>query len=254
MDLTILLWLTLHVRSKDFPVGPCLSEITEIPWHDNILLKALIRDTLRPMPSILSHQGSRIDPSFTAKNLRKICRLKIKWTANLKDHLSYDVSSSTLRLFPHKVCVMSHLESCQLLPADLLSETLRTLDLLFPYGEQDIDKFVDETSESIYRTSSRYVSRATNSGEFVYRRKQLEELHDIFHQEPRNFHQMWHDRRNPLQWWTFWLAGVIAVLTIVFGAIAFYADFKQVVAEKTYRLAVLQACSQTDLPMYCKST
>lgn len=32
LDLAVRLWLNLHVRSQDFPLGPSLSDMTEIDW------------------------------------------------------------------------------------------------------------------------------------------------------------------------------------------------------------------------------
>lgn len=64
---------------------------------------------------------------------------------------------------------------------------------------------------------------------------------------------MWHDRRNPVQWWTFWLAAIITVLTVVFGIIASYTGFRQVAtAEQAFQFSVLQACSlSTPAPAFC---
>ncbi|MCJ1450330.1 hypothetical protein MMC28_000660 [Mycoblastus sanguinarius] len=254
LDLTARLWLTLHVRSEDYPVGPSLSDITEVPWTEKASLRATIQDCFPSSSYSASGQEARIDPEFTIQNLHKLCRVKVQWTANLKDHLSYDRPTSTLHLFPHKICLISHLESCNILPKDLVSETLRTLDLLFPFGNESTQKYLDKTSQSFYRTSSRDLSRAVEFGEFRYWRKRLIELHEVFNQAPRSILQMWHDRRNPIQWWTFWLAAAIAVLTITFGVIASYTGFRQVsLAEKAYQLSLLQACSQSNpLADICK--
>ena len=245
MDLAARLWLTLHVRSGDFPVGPSLSDITETQWMDRMSLQNMVQECFQPSTYSIEHHDARIDTAFTVKNLRKLCRIKIQWTANLRDHLDYDRSTGTLHLFPHKICLTSHLESNDVLPKDLVAETLRTLDLLFPFGEESTQKYLAENGQDFYRTSSRDLSRATDFGEFRYWRRRLVELHGLFHQAPRSVLQMWHDRRNPIQWWTFWLAVVIALLTVLFGVISSYTGFQQVaLAEKAYQLSVLQACSQ----------
>lgn len=76
------------------------------------------------------------------------------------------------------------------------------------------------------------------------------DLHDVFEQAPRSVLQIWFDRRNPIQWWTFWLAAVIAVLTVVFGVISSYTGYRQAfLAEKAHRLQVWQACSKDDPPI-----
>lgn len=245
MDLTARLWLNLHVRSGDYPLGPSLSDMTDIEWMKKASLAKLIRDCFQASSYAVNERHQGIDTAFTVENLHRFCRVNVQWTANLKDHLSYDRSTSTLCLFPHKICLISHLESSDVLPEDFVRETIQTLDLLFPFGEEGTRKYLDQTGQTFYRTSSRDLSRVTDFGEFRYWRKRLEDLHDVFHQAPRNILQLWYDRRNPLQWWTFWLAALIALLTIVFGIISSYTSFRQVtLAEKAYELSVLQACSQ----------
>ena len=247
MDLVARLWLNLHVRSGDYPLGPSLSDITDVEWTRKASLEKLIRSCFQASSHAANERHQRIDTAFTVENLRRFCRVHVQWTANLKDHLSYDRSTSTLYLFPHKICLISHLESCNVLPEDFVSETIQTLDLLFPFGKESTRKYLNQTGQTFYRTSSRDLSRATDFGEFRYWRKRLEDLHDVFHQAPRNMLQLWYDRRNPLQWWTFWLAALIALLTIVFGIISSYTSFRQVaLAEKAYELSVWQACSESN--------
>jgi hypothetical protein len=246
MELTARLWLTLHVRSRDFSTGPSLSDVRAINWDDAISLKKMISDSFPVNTYLPEAREARIDPSFTIVNLRRLCRIKVQWTANLKDHLSYNRSVETIYVYPHKICLISHLESCDILPKDLLHETIRTLDLLFPFGDEKTQKWLDDSGQAFYRTSSQDMPRATDLGEFRFWRKRLVELYDVFNRPPRSILQMWHDRRNPMQWWTFWLAALIAFMTIVFGVISSYTGFKQTtLAEQAYRLSLMQTCSQS---------
>ena len=252
MEIAVRLWLMLNVRSEDFPVGPSLSYISETAWPERTSLKTLIEDTFFPDSLLPNSHSSRIDPTFTVRNLRKLCRVKIQWTGNLRDHLSYDHLTATLYLFPHKICLISHLESCEVFPKDLLVDTIKTLDLLFPLGEESTHRYLDEIGQSFHRTSSRVLYRATSFEEFRYWRKRLVELHDVYNQTPGSLFQLWHDRRNPIQWWTFWLAAAIALMTVIFGVIGSYTGFRQVsIAQKSYELAVSQACSQENPPKFC---
>lgn len=250
MDLATRLWLMIYVRSEDFPIGPSLSYFTGTSWDGKASLTALVEGIFSPDPLPLKSHDSRIDPSFTVSNLRKFCRIKVQWTANLRDHLSCD--GTTLYLFPHKICLISHLESCDILPNELVAETIKTLDLLFPFAEESTHKYLDDTGQSFHRTSFRDLSRATKFEEFQYWRKRLMELHEVYNQAPNSVLQMWHDRRNPMQWWTFWLAAVIAVMTVFFGVLASYTGFVQVsIAQKSYDLALSQACPQSEPPKFC---
>ena len=249
MDLTLRLWLCIYVRSKDLRVGASLANMTEIEWQDSTSLKRLAQDCFPVYSGLVPSQGGNIDPAFTVQNLQKLCRIKVHWTGNLLDHLSYDSSTKTLRLFPHKVFLISHWESCEVLPKAFISETIQTLDLLFPIGEEDTSKYLKQEGQTFYRTSFRNQIRATDFGEFRYWGKRLEKLHDVFNQQPKTVLQMWYDRRNPLQWWTFWLAALIVLLTFTFGIISSYTGFRQmVIAERAYRLSIWQACSQPNPP------
>ena len=252
MDLVARLWLTLHIESEDFPIGPTLSNVTPTLWSNAVSLKDSIRNVFEPTSYPAQFHTVGIDPSFTVYNLHKLCRLEIKWTANLRDHLKFDRATSTLYLFCHKVCLISHMEFSDIFPKGFIPETIRTLDLLFPFGKASTQKYLDETGQSFYRTTSPNLSRPMDFGEFHYWQKRLIELHDVYNEAPKSVLQMWYDRRNPIQWWTFWLAAAIAILTIVFGTIASYTGFKQAsLAQKSFDLALSQACSQENPLKLC---
>lgn len=249
IDLTACLWLTLHVRSDDFPFGPSLSETAQAQWMGTMSLDDMIQDCFTLGFNPPSRQEMRIDDAFTVVKLRKLCRIKIYWTANLKDHLKFDHSKTTLHIYPHKICLVSHLKTTNIFPPAILAETIRTLDLLFPFGHESTREFLDKSGQTFYRTSSRDLSRPTDFGEFHHWRKRIMNLHDVFEQAPRSVLQMWTDRRNPMQWWTFWLAAIIAVLTVIFGIISAFTGYRQAYfAEKAYQLQVWQACSQDNAP------
>ena len=55
--------------------------------------------------------------------------------------------------------------------------------------------------------------------DFFYWRDRLAELHSESQSYPTNWRLMWRDRRNPLQWYTFWFAVAVLVLTVIFGTI-----------------------------------
>jgi hypothetical protein len=63
--------------------------------------------------------------------------------------------------------------------------------------------------------------------DFDHWRNRPLELHHMFHSPPVGWSQIWADRRNPLQWYTFWLAIVILVLTLIFGIISSVTSIMQ---------------------------
>lgn len=219
MNLSIRLWMTLHIRSGDAPIGPLLSDVTIVEWKHKQSLRNLIAAAFprsqKSLP-VVAYQRGQIEPVFNIMALRKICRVQVQWAHNLKDHLRFDHSTRRLYVYPHKVCLLHHLEWSEVFPRDFLLDTIRTLDLLFPYGDKSTENWLESENQPFHRTSSSYMqARASKFEEFRYWRPQLLELYDIYQRPPVSILQMWHDRRNPMQWYTFWLAALIAILSIV---------------------------------------
>ena len=113
-----------------------------------------------------------------------------------------------------------------LLPCGLLKETLQTLSLLFP---QSADKaarvwlgkmqFAEQLDPSILHCGS-LAPGARHITAFRYWRDRLTMLKQAFDDaEPKTVGQWWHDRRRGVQWYTFWVAVLVLVLTVVFGLV-----------------------------------
>jgi hypothetical protein len=61
--------------------------------------------------------------------------------------------------------------------------------------------------------------RPTNR-EFIYWHDRLVVLKQVFDEAtPRTLLQWWYDRRNGVQWYTFWVAIVVLALTLFFGLV-----------------------------------
>jgi hypothetical protein len=52
----------------------------------------------------------QIDDSFTLANLKRICRLHIRWTNNIRDHLRLEGKQGkrTLSVFQHRIFLLNH--------------------------------------------------------------------------------------------------------------------------------------------------
>lgn len=126
-----------------------------------------------------------------------------------------------------------------LLPAGLADETLQTLALLFPSGDSVTRRWFYRAPESKrldgclsecgqLSTDNRQIER------FHFWRDRLVTLKQVFDEaQPKTLSQWWHDRRNGVQWYTFWVAVVVLALTVVFGfiqsvegALQVYASFQ----------------------------
>lgn len=113
-------------------------------------------------------------------------------------------------------------------PDGFAAETLRTLALLFPPHDVRTKKWIVSGSR-YWKDGSVQVDleilkcgrvRDRSADQFAYWRKELVALQVIF-DKPRQLTltQSLHDRRNIAQWYTFWIAVVVLVLTVFFGMI-----------------------------------
>jgi len=128
-----------------------------------------------------------------------------------------------------------------LIPVTVLSETILSLNLLFPHWDTLTDNFMLQQDQTFHLDGPLDDSRPLNLSDFDHWRNRLLELHQIFHSPPVGWTQIWADRRNLLQWFTFWIAIVILVLTIVFGIISSVTAIVQTyLAFESLRLTRLQ--------------
>ena len=64
---------------------------------------------------------------------------------------------------------------------------------------------------------------------YKYWSERLEIIVEAYNKsEPKALPQWWNDRRNKVQWYTFWTAALILLLTIVFGFIQSITGILQV--------------------------
>jgi hypothetical protein len=145
------------------------------------------------------------------------------------------------------------------LPKDLLEETMRTLDLLFPFtGDEDSHHFLISEKQSFHQIltpAQLGQSRALDFSEFKYWRHHLEDLHDIFTSPPRSKRQLLRDRRNKRDFWTLMIsitALALALILGIFGLVNAMISNRQTekslhLAQRSFDLALAQACSRHDL-------
>lgn len=112
-----------------------------------------------------------------------------------------------------------------LYPKELVTETLNTIALLFPKWDQDtrawylqessirgLDTYAIEVGH--LDTDQRQIENLT------YWRDRLVILKQVFDEaRPNTLQHWWNDRRNGVQWYTFWVAILILILTVFFGLV-----------------------------------
>ncbi|RKU47800.1 hypothetical protein DL546_007263 [Coniochaeta pulveracea] len=113
-------------------------------------------------------------------------------------------------------------------PDGLAEETLQTLKLLLPQsdkksrlwlGHQIASSRPLQLDHCLARLGpSRSHERRIEN--FFYWHDRLVILKQAFDDSsPKTLQQWWHDRRNPVQWYTFWVAIIVFVMTLFFGII-----------------------------------
>jgi hypothetical protein len=112
-----------------------------------------------------------------------------------------------------------------MLPAGLVDETIRTIKLLFPSDDAATRKHYQAKATALsfdpqlirsghLKTDDRQIEK------FVYWHDQLIVLKQVFDEAtPQTITQWWYDRRNGVQWYTFWIAIVVLTLALFFGLV-----------------------------------
>ncbi|KAI9643501.1 hypothetical protein NHQ30_008120 [Ciborinia camelliae] len=165
-----------------------------------------------------------LEKVFNAQNIDRIAGIEIEWTSNMMDHLRLINDDRKVAIFHHA----SFLE-CQLnnpiFPAGFIKETIHSLALLFPQNDKGCRRWFKKVS-----ASQRLDKRAIRCGRlnaqdrrienFKFWGERLSILKEVFDEaEPGTMSQWWCDRRKKVQWYTFWVAIWVLLLTVVFGII-----------------------------------
>lgn len=218
IDLAARLYLMVNIGDSKYAV----SSGTSLIWE-----KGNLKDFLSNYfndPCVLGDSNVKFENTFNAYSLKRIAGIKVKWTNNLIDHLRIiEADEKTVEVFPH-VSFLKHATN-QLFPAGLLDETLRTLTLLFPPHEPSTETLIQKLDENNLVDKQLTSCTPLRLGDrqietYVFWHDRLILLKQAFDQSrPATLSQWWHDRRNGVQWYTFWVAVVVLFLTIFFGIV-----------------------------------
>lgn len=121
-----------------------------------------------------------------------------------------------------------------LLPTSFIEETLQTISILLPREDPAVETWYQETCKlhSLDPSAIKlpYLSRGHRRIEnFSFWRERLIILKQCFDEaEPKDIKQWWYDRRKRVQWYTFWVAIFVLLLTFFFGLIQSLVGILQV--------------------------
>ncbi|KAF2851741.1 hypothetical protein T440DRAFT_498265 [Plenodomus tracheiphilus IPT5] len=261
IELAARLWTGISISSKTLEVVPNWSRDSHIGWPTQMTLAKAIEETIAGRFSSKASSATiaefAVDESFTAVKLKKICRFHIQWTDNLTDHLRTkgDRGKRILSIYRHKILLVNHLKDpvSTAINSTVLDEAIRTLDLLFPFGDSKTADFLEAEGVNFYSVSFGN-SRPDDLSAFVHWRYNLAFLMQILHGPPETVTQTLTDTRNLSQFATLWVAifGVFA-LTIVFGILTTVYSIKSYrVAFDSYDLALAAACEEFPLLPHCQ--
>ncbi|KAK4448503.1 hypothetical protein QBC34DRAFT_381068 [Podospora aff. communis PSN243] len=196
-----------------------------LPWSNHQTLRQAIAQHFQREKK-LQPDNPRMRRLFTARHLVSIGGLKIRWTNNLMDHLRLSDDDRAVFIF-HNAEFLRY-QSClsdQIFPDDLISETLRTLTLLFPQNDRKtrrwLSKQISEHSldPSISRCGNAWAQDRRFENFYFWHDRLVILKQNFDDASPRKLSQWWGDRRNSAQWYTFWVAILVFVTTVFFGLV-----------------------------------
>lgn len=113
VDLTIRLWLMVHVRDDGLSMRLFTPQQFSARWDESDSLERFLADQFPLSTTKLDMRQSRLEMTFTVAYMVRTCRLQVKWTDDLANHLRLDrgIEAKTLFIFPHKVFLVAHLKN-----------------------------------------------------------------------------------------------------------------------------------------------
>ncbi|KAG7006204.1 hypothetical protein G7Y79_00015g037940 [Physcia stellaris] len=253
INLALRLWLTMDIREKD------LYSRRGTPWNDVSPLSTFIETQFRgPEGGVNKVLGN----GMTAIELKRNNGISVNWINNLEDHLSYDISRKSLNVYHLEYVLQAHLQ-CKvgIIPEQVIKETVLSFHLLFP------NHWNQRTPTAKYLKKLKHASfpEVPLDGIEIPQQFQLAHFHywqdrlAILLSESQlpptttalestlpTLRLLWNDRRNPHQWWTFWFAATILLLTVIFGVITSVATCMQ--TSYTYQSLQLARAAATGYP------
>ncbi|KAI9765088.1 MAG: hypothetical protein M1840_007795 [Geoglossum simile] len=247
IDAAVRLWLMIYTTGSGSPRLPSLSGVWHFEWEDSKRLKELVEQKVFPKQNFDGNK--RLPTRFDIFHLEKIAGIKVFWTNCLADHLSMTHNDSRVVLF-HHATLLQHMKARDILPPDLLTETLKTLMILLPSTDENIREWFDKQREEVKETEcpvldplvigiSQTGVTTRKLNQFVFWGERLEYLVQVYNEhEPKTLVQWVRDDRKPAQSWTFWIAAfafLIATLSLIVAVLQTWASVA------SYRLAKAQA-------------
>ncbi|KAK2867975.1 hypothetical protein FQN49_003280 [Arthroderma sp. PD_2] len=259
IELGIRLWLCFNVYTPNgLAIGASNPRDSRVEWSVDKSLEQVIVSQFIDSSQPTTVSKFQIDDDFTLSNLKRICRLHIRWTNNLKDHLRLEGrrGQRSLSVYHHKILLVNHRDAPDpVIPKDVLHEAIRTLDLLLPKGDLATEELLEQSGISM---CGPYELGCNDLAEYKYWGDNLAQLLELYNGPPESLFQTFLDTRNLGQWATLWIAIFgIFILTLLFGILATVYSIRQYrvavdsyeIAVKSFELSLAVACQQKTAPL-----
>jgi len=219
INLSISLWLMIPIGRFRQISQPG----TSLDWQMGSLQDTLALQFKQTAPT---KSPITLGKSFNARNIQTIGGIRIIWTDNLGDHLRVHDEPTRVSIFHHFTFLQYHQQTqTRVFPPGFIEETLKTLALLLPCHDQKVKSWYQKEARRFKLDENAVRGKPLKTEDrqletFEYWNERIEILKDIFDDaEPNTVLQWWQDRRRKVQWYTFWVAVLVLVLTVFFGII-----------------------------------
>jgi hypothetical protein len=105
INLLLRLWLTMRIQEADF--SPAAKTIQ---WDDISKIQDFIARIFSEPQGYSIGQEVALESNFTAVNLDRMCGVRVEWTCQLEEHLSFDAENRTVSVYSLSKCLQDHLE------------------------------------------------------------------------------------------------------------------------------------------------
>jgi hypothetical protein len=106
------------------------------------------------------------------------------------------------------------------IPHTVIDEYTKIMNMLFPSWDIETQKFLNKKGQTFGMEGPVDYPGPLYLSHFHFWRDRLSTLYTEFCSPPPSITQLFNDRRNVLQWYTFWFAVAILALTVIFGMIS----------------------------------
>ncbi|SCO84735.1 uncharacterized protein FRV6_08862 [Fusarium oxysporum] len=245
VNLAAFLWLNVKVQLWPSP--------GRLQWNNNQCLVDLLKNIGPTVGPVTSKES--LNDELTMERLVTDYGFTVIWTSNLVEHLWVNKKAKIVMVYEHMICLRNHqLAGNQTaLPQSLVLEAMDTLNLLFPLGSGPTKSFLIREGKTFTELGTFCRDRRLRLDNYKIWRPKLEELSMVLDVEPVGTRQfiLWRNGRNALQFVTFWIATIVAILTVVSFVTGVssmvYAKKANDIAMLQYQFSLAETCSDPEV-------